>query len=197
MIRITRKLKQPNLTGNYIVDNEIRNNIVEDGDWKYEKADIICCGIYGVDEIEILFREKEDDVEDYKKELIKLLDKYKDNLYAFNKSMENGNFKGFLNKDYQVKEIKAFNGKGWNKQKFFVELLSDNKIPLIKMPIDPLEDDSGLCITYYEKEDYMKIIIHNLADLFKQYYILINKEYLRDKYKDILDENYWVKKQYK
>ena len=181
---IVRKFKVPFSSEWCIVDNEISNDItnpIKGADWFYDKADLICCGILDKDEILIFFREKEDDLEHYKNSLRNILDS-KGKLYAFNFNMEKGNFKGFLNKSYDVLEIKPFKGKGWSKQKFFEELLNDKKVLEKDCPKDPIEDDSGKCLELYAKGDYETIINHNISDLVKQYAILKHKKYIYSKY---------------
>lgn len=184
-------LKSPIFSEFAIVDNEISNDISDKfDDWHYEKADIICCGILYHDDIIILFKEKGENLEEYKETLKANLMKF-DCFFAFNRSMEYGNFKGFLGKIYDVREIKPFKGKGWNKQKFFTELVFDGKVKIEDCPIDPMENDSGECIKAYANEEYQKIINHNVADLIKQALILNHTDYFKEKYKDRLDKNGW------
>jgi len=172
-----------------IVDNEISNDIsVSFGDWKYEEGNIICCAVLYENKIICILKEKEDSEESYKEELKKLLDKFVV-MYAFNKNMEYGNFKGFLKKDYNIQEIKAFKGKGKSKEWFFQELLKDKIIN--EIPFDPLEDNSKEVLNCYEKEDYNSIIQHNIADVIKQYWILKNRDYFIDKYKERINKDGW------
>jgi hypothetical protein len=185
-------LKSPIFSRFAIVDNEISNDISNEfGDWEYEKADIICCGILYEDEITIYFREKGDNLEEYKDTIAHAL-RWHPNLFAFNRNMEYGNFKGFLNESFEIGEIKAFNGKGWSKQRFFMELINDGLVEKNIIPIDPLENDSKECLDCYSKGEYDKIINHNVADLVKQMILLNNKEYLLNKYKDSLDKNGFI-----
>jgi hypothetical protein len=184
---IIRKIKSPIFSAQCVVDNEISNDISDVfNDWHYDKADIICCGILYKDDITIIFREKGDDIEVYKEELLCLLNNY-ECMFAFNRNMEYGNFRGFLGKEFNICEIKAFNGKSWNKQKFFMELVNDGFAKLEDVPLDPLENDSKDCISCYEKAEYEKIINHNIADLIKQAILLQQKEYLFNKYKCRID----------
>jgi hypothetical protein len=141
-----------------------------------------------LNEIVILFREKEDDIEQYKEKIKTALQGYA-HFYAFNRSMEYGNFKGFLGKEYDVREIKAFNGKGWSKERFVIELVQDKLVVHECIPIDPLENDSKQCIDCYAKGDYEKIITHNIVDLIKQAHLLKHKDYLLNKYKNMIDKN--------
>jgi len=177
-----------------IVDNEISNDVSDKYDpstWYYEQADIVCMGILIGDKIKIFFREKQEDIDLFKKQIKEELDKY-ETIYAFNRSMEFGNFKGFLGKEYNVEEIKAFKGSGWNKQKFFEVLIADNKIET-EIPNDPMEDNSKECIPCYERGEYEKIIIHNKADLIKQAILMKNKDYLLKKFEARINKNGWIR----
>jgi phenolic acid decarboxylase len=80
-------LKSPIFSEFAIVDNEISNDISDKfDDWHYEKADIICCGIFYQNDIIILFREKNENLEEYKETLKANLMKF-DCFFAFNRSM--------------------------------------------------------------------------------------------------------------
>jgi hypothetical protein len=188
---IIRKIKTHITAEVPIVDNEISNNIsTENGSWEYEKGDIICCAIFYGNDVTIILREKEEDVDEYKKELKNLLDNFP-TLYAFNYNFEKGTFKGFLDKSYWIEEIKPWKGKGWSKQKFYEELIKDKKISSQDIPKDPLEGDSGEILNKYAENDYESIITHNIADVVKQYYIWKYKHYLLKKYEDNIDKNGW------
>jgi len=178
-----------------IVDNEISNDVSDKYDpstWYYEQADIVCMGVLVGDKIKIFFREKQEDIDLFKKQIKEELDKY-ETIYAFNRSMEFGNFKGFLGKEYNVEEIKAFKGSGWNKQKFFEVLIADGKIEPSLIPKDPLEKNSEKCISCYAEEDYETIIIHNKADLIKQAILMKNKDYLLKKFEARINKNGWIR----
>jgi len=175
-----------------IIDNEISNDIsAPPGQpWVYENADIICCSVFYGDTVTALLREKNDDIEAYKLKLKEFLDKFP-TMYAFNFSMEKGNFKGFLGKSYFIEEIKPFKGKGKSKQWFYEELIKDKKISVGLIPEDPLENDSKEVISLYEKGDYEKIINHNIVDVLKQYLIWKNKHYFLEKYRDNINKDGW------
>lgn len=177
-----------------IIDNEISNDIsTKDGsDWRYSEGKIICCAILFDNEITYILKEKNDNEEDYKKELINIIERFPV-MYAFNKNMEYGNFKGFLAKDYNIAEIKAFKGKGKTKEWFFQELIRDKIIEQDKVPFDPLCDDSKKVLDCYEKNDYDSIILHNKADVIKQYWILKYRKYFLDKYKNEINKDGWIK----
>jgi len=174
-----------------IVDVEIANNISNGNkEWKYQESDITCCSVLFGNKIRTLFRNKEDSIIEYKKQLQTILFP---TMYAFNERMESGSFKGFLGQKFDIKEIKAFKGKGWNKEKFYQELLKDGKIipnPLIDE--DKLKDDSSLCISLYAEGKKWEIIEHNIIDVIKQYYILIFKDYFLTKYKSRISQDGWI-----
>lgn len=184
------KTEKINFWADYvIVDNEISNDIsVPVGDWKYEEGKIICCAVLFEDQINYILKEKTDTEEDYKKELINLLSQFP-MMFAFNRNMEWGNFMGFLGKNYHIEEIKAFKGKGKNKEWFFQELIKDKIID--EEPIDPLKDDSKQVLDCYSREDYDSIILHNKADVIKQYWILKYRPYLINKYKSRINKDGW------
>jgi len=188
---IVRKIKT-NITAEVpIVDCEISNDIETlSGPWEYEKGDVICCAVFYGNRITIILREKEDDVDEYKKELKNLLDNFP-TLYAFNYNFEKGAFQGFLGKSYFIEEIKAFKGKGWSKQTFYEELVKDKKISSQDVPKDSLEHDSAEIIKKYAEEDYESIINHNVADVIKQYYVWKYKHYFLNKYKGKINSQGW------
>jgi len=103
-----------------IIDNEISNDISmpKGQDWKYEEGKVICLACLYGDKIICILKTKNENEESYKKEMINILDSFY-LMFAFNYNMEKGNFKGFLGKDYRINEIKAFKGKGKNKEWFF------------------------------------------------------------------------------
>lgn len=171
-----------------IVDNEISNDISVPkgkGDWKYDKGDIICLSIFKDNIIQVCLRTHEDNLQKYKEKIKNLLDKHSF-LYAFNKNMEFGNFKGFLGKEYLIREIKAFKGTGKNKEWFFQELLNHKLIPSNLTPLDIFQTSEEVLKRYAER-DYESIIIHNVADVIKQHYIL--------KFQDFFLKNYPINKQ--
>jgi hypothetical protein len=188
---IIREIKTTTIAPYSVCDNEISNDISRGNrEWAYEEGQIICCAVFFGDIITVIFMEKGDDLEEYKNELRKMLDKHPV-LHAFNRRMEFGNFKGFLGKGYDIKEIKPFSGKGFSKQKFFMELVNDGIVKKEEIPIDPLEDDSRLCISRYAEGDYESIIAHNIADVIKQNFILFNKGYILKKYKGKINADGW------
>lgn len=194
---IIRTLKSPISSKEAICDNEISNDIVEKRKkplrdlWHYDRADISCFGILFGDSILIILREKDDDAQKFKDKIKSELDKHS-KVFAFNMDMEYNNFRGYLGKIYDVKEIQAFHGRGMNKQHFIKELIEDKIISASDIPIDPIEDDSKKCLELYEKGDYETIINHNIADLIKQAILLKHKEYLFTKHKDEIDSNGWI-----
>ena len=189
---IIREIKTKIIAPFSIVDNELKNDIStkDNKEWLYEQGEIICCAVFFGDTIKVILKEKDDDLEKYKEELKFMLSKHPV-LHAFNRRMEFGNFKGFLGKEYDIKEIKVFKGRGKNKQWFFMELVNDGIVKQEEIPIDPLEDDSGKVLNCYAIGDYESIITHNVADVIKQHFILMNKEYFCEKYKGKINQDGW------
>lgn len=188
---ITREIKTAFSSEVPIVDNEISNDISapKGQPWKYEEGDIISCAIFYKKTITVFLREKDDDLNKFKKTLINFLDKLPD-MWAFNVFMEKGNFNGFLGKDYVINEIKPFKGKGWNKDKFFNELIDDEIVDKSLVPKDPL-NDSHEVLKLYSQNEYKSIIEHNISDVIKQYFIWANKRYFWEKYNEYLNEDGW------
>jgi hypothetical protein len=181
-----------------IIDNELMNDISPD--WKYEEGKICCTGILYDRSITIYIAEESYDL-DFKNEVSsELVRLSSDNLlFAFNKFMENGNFKGDLSINISINEIKPFNAKGWNKERFFKELKDNNKIPDIDI-FDPFYGDSGLCVNawkdYLQKKDLdqlKNIVAHNLNCLLKEAIILKHRQYFRDNW-EIDDKNFMLRK---
>ena len=170
-----------------IVDNELMNDIAEN--WNYEEGQIAVTGVLFQDVITIFIAEKEDD-EDFKREVVDFLIKISSQtkLYAFNNKMEMGNFKGNLDYEVKINEIKPFRAKGWNKDKFFHTLIDDKVIKNIAIS-DVFDGDGAKCITSWKK--YIKtgeegnlsdIISHNINCLLKECIILKNRNYFFDNY---------------
>lgn len=181
-----------------IIDNETQNNIAPD--WDYTKAKISIVGLLYKNKVKIFIAEKENDKEfktSIKKELNKL--KKQSNIYAFNNNMELGNFKGDF-EDYEIiiHEIKPFNGRGWNKDKFYYTLRLAQEIPDVIIN-DPFKGDGGKCIDswvkFQETKDikYMKeAIIHNLNCLLKESIILKHNLFFKKNW--LIDEkNFFIK----
>ena len=66
----------------------------------------------------------------------------------------------------------------------------DKKVKNFKW-IDPLDGDSQLVLKKWEEKDIGSILDHNVSCLLKEYYILEDKKYLYDKYKDKINERGW------
>lgn len=181
-----------------IIDNELMNDIAPD--WKYEEGKICCTGILYDDKIVVYVSEKEYDL-DFKNEvssdLVRLNEDYK--LYAFNKFMEIGNFKGDLSISLDINEVKPFNAKGFNKEKFFKELIDRKQIPDLKI-FDPFNGNSGLCVSAWDNykktkdEQHLKdIVAHNVNCLLKEALILKHRQFFRDNW--VIDEkNFMLRK---
>ena len=171
-----------------IVDNEICNDISPD--WIYENGLPIVVGFLNYDMIKIFVAESDNDKE-FEKTVCDYLNKYSSvsQLFAFNKFMEMGNFKGAFGYNLEINEIKPFNAKGWNKEKFFQTLIDKAVIPFVKIE-DPFKGDSGLCIKSWGKyiitgnsKHLMDIVKHNINCLLKESIILKNRQYFLDNYK--------------
>jgi len=167
-----------------IIDNEIQNDI--SADWDYKKAKICVVGILYLDTIKIFVAEEEDD-KGFKQAVIDEINKLGKlaYLFAFNNKMEMGNFEGDMDFDVPIREIKPFNARGWNKDRFYNELRKRNQIPDKKI-IDIFDGDAGLCITNWEeyvKTDnfdlMMNVVSHNINCLLKESVILKHKHYFK------------------
>ena len=178
-----------------IVDNELMNDISED--WDYEKGKPCVVGILHKDFIKILVAEKEND-KAFKDSVIYYLHKLGESamLYAFNKYVEMGNFKGFMKTRIPIEEIKPFNAKGWNKDKFFTILVDNKVIPFVIIK-DVFKGNAGMCIIRWE--EYLRtgnktclydIVSHNINCLLKESVILKNRSYFIENYK--VDKKGWL-----
>jgi len=181
-----------------IIDNEIQNDI--SADWDYKKAKINVVGILYLDTIKTFVAEEEDDKEFKQavKDEINRLGKFA-YMYAFNNKMEMGNFEGDMDFEVPIREIKPFNAKGWNKDRFYNELRKRNQIPDKKI-IDIFDGDAGLCIDRWEKylkEDeinhLMDIVSHNINCLLKESVILKHKQFFKKNWE--INERGWMVKE--
>jgi len=176
---------------NVIVDNEIMNDISDD--WDYEKAKIAVTGTLHLDRITVFVATKENDEEFKEAVRTELIALAKDNpLYSFNTKMEMGNFKGDLNLEIPINEIKPFNARGWNKNRFFETLRERNVIPDIDLK-DIFGGNANLCIEHWQKyledgsqQHLMDIVSHNINCLLKESII--------QKHKDFFVENWEIDK---
>lgn len=184
------------LNNNCIVDNEIANDI--SNGWKYEKGIPILVGFLHKEHMDIFLAEEEDDL-DFRKEVRRYITEKIDkniSMYAFNRHMEQGNFRGKWGWQVPMGEIKPFKGRGWNKDKFYNILLGQNIIPDAKIT-DVFDGDASQCIEYWRRyqdtgkiEHALKIVKHNMNCLMKESVILKYKQYFLDNYN--LDEKGWV-----
>ncbi|MBU2476967.1 hypothetical protein KKG83_05855 [Candidatus Micrarchaeota archaeon] len=176
-----------------IVDNEIRNNLVDPatGKWDYEKALLSVVGVWNKNKITQISLRKGNE-EKFKDKLKKLLDGFNE-LHAFNRLMENGNFKGYLNKEYCIKEIKLVKGKGITKE-FLFNLLLKNAIPKEEIELtdlnDPLEGNHHKMMEFYEKNRFNEIEKANRICLTKEFFIKKYSEWLLKNMN--LDKNNWI-----
>jgi len=168
-----------------IVDNEIQNDISKD--WNYLKGKICVVGILHLDQIRTFVAEKRND-EDFKMYVSDELKKFGQNapIYAFNRFMEIGNFKGDFGIEIPIKEIKPFNARGWNKDKFFNELRNRKQIPDIQVK-DIFKGDAGQCIIKWDEymktgdfQNLMDIVSHNINCLLKESVIQKHKKFFED-----------------
>ena len=180
---------------NVIVDNEIANDI--SSDWDYEKGVPVVVGILHKDKIVIFIKENEDDIL-FNKEVVFTLQQLakKNKIYGFNYKFEQGNFKGQFGFDLDMAEIKPFRAKGWNKDRFFDELLAKEVIPDCGIT-DIFDGDASLCpvnwIKYQQTGQFeymLNIVKHNMNCLLKESVILNHKDYFLENYK--INEKGWL-----
>jgi hypothetical protein len=172
---------------NVIVDNEIANDIAPH--WDYTKGIPVVTGMLYQDQAVIFVADSVDD-EQFKAHVMGNLSMMfaKADLYSFNANMEIGNFKGAWDFDIKINEIKPFKAKGWNKDRFYNELVGHRVIPDTQI-LDPFGGDAGQCVVYWERywdthknEFLMKIVLHNLNCLLKESVILNNIAYFKREY---------------
>lgn len=180
---------------NIIIDNEIQNDISKN--WDYESAKISVVGILYENEITIFAIESVND-EDFKNQVIEEINKLGkvSHIYAFNRKMEIGNFKGDWNFDVPIKEIKPFNSRGYNKDKFFQILKERKQIPNFDI-IDIFDGNAGLCIDRWEKfvatndfQNIIDVVKHNINCLLKESIILKHQKFFKDNWE--VDDRNWM-----
>jgi len=181
-----------------IVDNELGNDI--SADWDYEKGKVVVTGILFKDTINIYIKEREDDNDFVKTVSRKLLNIGSETpIYAFNKAFEVGNFKGDFNLPIIIQEIKPFAAKGWNKDRFYQELINNKVIPDIKIK-DILNGNGAKCIGRWQEylrtgnfQNMMDIVSHNLSCLLKESVILKHFHYYKENW-EIDSKGFMLKK---
>jgi len=175
-----------------IVDNEIANDIRPD--WIYENGLPVVVGFLDKQRVTIFVAETENDKE-FEKAVVDNLDRCASvsSLFAFNKFMEMGNFKGAFGYNADIHEIKPFNARGWTKDRFFDELRKRNQIPNILMK-DALDGNGARCpekwAEYIKTGDFqnvMDIVSHNINCLLKESIILKNRDFFLNNWK--IDKN--------
>ena len=169
-----------------IVDVEIGNDISPD--WDYTKSDVITFGYIQVNNVTIIQREKTDKIEDFKKEIKKIMETLP-TCYSFNFRMEKGSLDGFVGIKYFFEEIKPWKGKGWNKDAFFKEVQKITRID--DEIICPFDGDGGKVQDAYTMEKYDEIIAHNLTCLTKEAYIMKYKFDLLKKFEGQINSSGW------
>jgi len=173
-----------------IVDLEIKNDLSPD--WIYSKCDIITLGLLIQDKAIIIQREEKDDLDEFKNKIKELL-KDIPHFYSFNLFMEKEGLKGFLGEDYNVKELKIWSGKGWNKDHFFEEI---KKIVKVEDEIHcPFDGDGSKVQQAYSDGQYEDIMAHNLTCLIKEAYIKKYGLKLLEKYKNQINKDGWIEEE--
>jgi hypothetical protein len=175
-----------------IVDIETTGNVrTSTGRNEYQKADICCVGMLVGDQIIQIHREPgANDTAQFKRETISHIGSHPI-VHAFNRDFEYYALTSYLDIDsIYVYEIKPFKGRGWTKDRFFEELVSDG-IVKTRVPIDPFHGDSTLVFPSWASGDIKSILDHNVVCLLKEYHILENQKYLYDKYSRRINEDGW------
>lgn len=179
-----------------IIDNELQNDIAPD--WDYTKGKISVTGILHLDYIVIFVAEKETD-DEFKMVVTDEIAKLGRvaPMFAFNRNMEQGNFKGDFGYEIPINEIKPFNAKGWNKDKFFQTLRKRKAIPDIEIK-DIFKGDANRCIDNWNKyqrtgdfQQMMDIVSHNINCLLKESVIQKHKDWFWNNY-DIDSKGFMV-----
>jgi hypothetical protein len=112
-------------------------------------------------------------------------------VHAFNKHFEYYGLRSYLGVDsIYVEEIQPFKGRGWTKDKFFQELVTDG-IVRARMPIDPFNGDSTLVFHSWTNGDTKSILDHNVVCLLKEHYILEHQDYLYRKHSHRINDGGW------
>ena len=177
-----------------IIDTLLSNDISLD--WDYTKGKVICVGFIYKDNVNVYLAESEND-EELKTSIRKylVLNSGAD-LYSFNKDMETGNFKGMWDILVHIKEIKPFRAKGWNRDRFYNELILKKQIDDVGI-YDPYGSDSIRSVRDYamynrtgQIEYALKVVQHNISCLLKESVILNHRQYFLDNYP--INERGWL-----
>jgi len=175
-----------------IIDIEITKTIrTQTGSIEYEKFDICCVGIIVDDKIIQIYREPGiDDTAQFKREAISHIGS-RPSVHAFNKDFEYYGLRSCLGVDSVcVDEIRPFKGRGWTKDRFFEELVTDG-IVKTRMPVDPFHGNSTLVFNSWVNGDIESILSNNVVCLLKEHYILENRDYLYNKHRHKINEEGW------
>lgn len=167
----------------------ININITNDlrPDWVYANGQPCVVGFLQGNMITMLLAESDDDQE-FKDNVSNFIKSMPIDYYSVNKDFETGILKSFFNLQYiEVKEIKPFFGRFWNRDKFFNELIKEKVIPPLIIE-DPLKNDEAKCpdkwLEYQNGNEQALLDIggHNLHCLLKASLILKNKPFFLDNY---------------
>ena len=178
-----------------ICDIEICNNIKDaNGNWNWEKSDIVTFGTLYGNNIRILQREKKDELNNWKNALVREIEN-KPLMFSFNNKMERLGIKGFLGINQLYEEIQPACGSGMSKDNIFDDLVKKRIVLSENIPKDPFNKNSLLVVESYQKVDYESIIGHNKSCLIKEYFIFMNRFWFLKQYGKFLKNGWWYGKQ--
>ena len=185
-----------------IVDNELMNDISMA--WDYTTGKICVSGFLMGDKLNIFVAEG-DDFKEFKGAVINKLDSIISSgkkLYSFNRFMEMGNFEGYFAYKVNIDEIKPFNARGWNKDRFFNALIYEGVVQKVVIK-DIFGGDGGKSVKYWKlfvktgnSQFLMDIVSHNINCLLKESIILKNKQWFLDDY-EVDNNNFMLRKKHK
>lgn len=177
----------------FLLDTEISNQIFkEDKSIDYPSAKLCTLGILFDNKIIILQKEKTDTEESFYNSCRELL-MGKPVMFAFNFNFDKEIISNTLKRNLFMADVKPFRGKNCSVNELAKALEKDKKMNL---PEDPLVSGANVENAYAEGR-YKDVILHNRADLIKEYYLLMNSFYLREKYKSQIDSNGWYQGEFK
>jgi hypothetical protein len=179
-----------------IVDVEITDPTHGWDEYELRKMDICCVGIIVDDQIIQIHREPSvNDIAQFKRETISHIERYP-LMHAFARDFEYHGLRGYLDLgSFEIAEIQPFKGKGWNKEKFFGELVTDG-IVRTPMPIDPLDGNGALVPRCWANGDIRSILDHNVCCLLKEHYILEHRDHLYRKHSHRINDDGWYQQEW-